>query len=409
VLAVAGSGVGFLLLGEGVLATQSLFLAGLVAIALAGADPARRLGAWIGLAGLLCAAGTEWVFIADRMNTVFKFYFLAWVLLAVAASSLLGPWLAGLPWRRPWILLKPGLAWAGVALACLGLGAWGMKGYDSSPWLVAALVLGAAAFLLYPGLRKGPVSWAALGLGLFPASALILAGLASGSGGPSLLPASWMAPLCGGLLASVLWVRVGRGRAAPAPYLGFLLALFFCAGKYPFLAVQSKAAQTMTNPPPGPIKLRLDGLRYLDNMPDRGIPTDFTRDDGQVVRHLWDRVRTNKIVLEAPGVEMYGGLSRISIFSGLPTLLGWEYQVGQQRSGSPAQSLMASNRALADLIYQTPDREQAGQALESLGVGYVCVGRIERRRYPAEGLAKFDGWLPEEFRSGDTVLYRVYP
>ena len=340
------------------------------------------------------------------MNTVFKFYFLAWALFSVGAAGLLGPELAKLPVKKPGAFWRRALLWGAGFLALLGLGSWGTNGYSSTAWLTLSLGFLVLSLILLPGMRRGPMRAAALALGVLPSAGILIGGFFSAQGGEGPLPALWMLPLVAFALGGTVWAMGGRGRFEAAPYLGTLLGLFLICAKYPFLAVESKVGQTLMNARPGKFPLRLDGLEYLETMPDRQIGTDFTAEDGAVLRHIREKVRTNEIILEAPGVDMYGGLSRMSIFSGLPTLLGWEYQVGQQRSGSAAQGLLGSHRALADLIYHTPDREQARRALESAGVGLIQVGRIERRRYPAESLAKFDGWLPEEFRVGETVLFR---
>ncbi len=70
----------------------------------------RRFSATDTLAilGLLIVIATEFVYLKDnmgeayfRMNTVFKFYLPAWILMGTAASVIVGEWLRGVDWRVP--------------------------------------------------------------------------------------------------------------------------------------------------------------------------------------------------------------------------------------------------------------------------------------------------------------------
>jgi uncharacterized membrane protein len=40
-------------------------------------------------------------------------------------------------------------------------------------------------------------------------------------------------------------------------------------------------------------------------------------------------------------------------------------------------------------------------------VTYVFVGSVERAKYPAPGLQKFEGTLPAPFKQGGATVYRV--
>jgi uncharacterized membrane protein len=80
------------------------------------------------------------------------------------------------------------------------------------------------------------------------------------------------------------------------------------------------------------------------------------------------------------------GLSLMSSWTGLPTLLGWPAHEAQWRGNidSVQQRLEDVN-----LIYSTHDEAIARTLLDHYNVAYLYVGDYERELYPAEGLAKF--------------------
>lgn len=130
-------------------------------------------------------------------------------------------------------------------------------------------------------------------------------------------------------------------------------------------------------PPGAPTSpVTLDGLAYLE----RSHPGEY-----KAVLWLRDKVRGTPVILEAQGPG-YGDFNRISMHTGLPTVVGWDPHVGQH--GNPA-SEIASRRADVDAIYTIPSAEAAVALMRRYHVGYVYVGWLERKTYPADGLLKF--------------------
>ena len=85
----------------------------------------------------------------------------------------------------------------------------------------------------------------------------------------------------------------------------------------------------------------------------------------------------------------WGG--RFSIYTGLPTVLGWDWHQTQQRGDSAY--LIPERAGLVDEFYSDGDVEQARDFLQRFDVRYVIVGQNERNYYDARGLAKFEGLL----------------
>ena len=105
-------------------------------------------------------------------------------------------------------------------------------------------------------------------------------------------------------------------------------------------------------------------------------------------------------------------MARVSIYTGLPSLLGWRFHQTQQRT-LPQQSLFIDQRrANINGLYSTTDSDVAWQMLRFYDVRYVIVGGLERAWYPAEGLAKFEemvgqGRLQRVFEQGQATIYEV--
>jgi len=90
-------------------------------------------------------------------------------------------------------------------------------------------------------------------------------------------------------------------------------------------------------------------------------------------------------MLEAQGPS-YQDFGRISMLTGLPAVVGWDYHV-KQRGNSEAE--IESRKRAVETMYSTPDVARAEALLKRYRVGYVYVGWLERKTYPPAGLHKF--------------------
>lgn len=90
-------------------------------------------------------------------------------------------------------------------------------------------------------------------------------------------------------------------------------------------------------------------------------------------------------ILEAHG-NSYAEFGRISMYTGLPSYIGWEHHVKQR--GLSAQEFMRRTRILRT-AYSSTDANTTHSILEEEGIKLVIVGSLERRTYPLIGLRKF--------------------
>jgi YYY domain-containing protein len=141
----------------------------------------------------------------------------------------------------------------------------------------------------------------------------------------------------------------------------------------------------------------LDGLRYLAVLRP-----------GEYRAIIWLRraVKGTPVVLEAQGAS-YQDFSRISMNTGLPTVLGWEHHVKQR--GNSEEEVVIRREAI-ERIYSSPDANRVEGLLRRYHVGYVYVGWLEKKTYPAQGLRKFDtakDLLELAYENPEVRIYRV--
>jgi uncharacterized membrane protein len=155
----------------------------------------------------------------------------------------------------------------------------------------------------------------------------------------------------------------------------------------------------------------LDGMAYMDRAEyfDNGVTLPLSGDKAAM---LWmmQNVSGSPVILEA-NTPLYRWGSRFSIYTGLPSVIGWDWHQKQQRSVVPGAAI---DKRLMDVqeIYNTEDLNRAQQLLNHYGVSYIVVGDLERAYYSPEGLSKFDrmveqGYLKQVYRDAAVRIYRV--
>ena len=122
---------------------------------------------------------------------------------------------------------------------------------------------------------------------------------------------------------------------------------------------------------------------YSDN--DRPVPL---APDRQAILWLRQNVLGIPTILEA-NTGLYRWGSRISIYTGLPTVIGWDWHQKQQRSVLPG-DIIDGRLADVQTMYESTDVGQTLQLLDQYQVRYIYVGTLERFYYDVAGLAKFD-------------------
>jgi YYY domain-containing protein len=180
--------------------------------------------------------------------------------------------------------------------------------------------------------------------------------------------------------------------------------LVAAAASYPLLASKAKVGLRFTD-----IPLSLDGMQYMDFATYRDEGRDMNLPaDAHAIRWLQDNVVGTPVVLEGRA-PVYRWGSRMSIYTGLPTVLGWDVHQSQQRAGYTG---MLQERIMdVERAYGTVNPHEALTILRKYQVRYVVVGGLERAYYPAIGLEKFRG-MPElrlTYDADGVQIYEVQP
>lgn len=176
------------------------------------------------------------------------------------------------------------------------------------------------------------------------------------------------------------WRRGGRERRWSA--LGALMILL-CLGYAP-AAAWSKTEGFSRSP-------GLDGTAYV---------AEAYSDEWAAIAWLRANAGEGDVLVEAPGTDFCAWTSRVSAWSGVPSVLGWPGHEAQWRGSENA---VRKRMAVLDAVYRGMDTE-ALSALEPFGATLLVVGPAERERY-GESLREPD-WEPL-FSRGEVVVYRL--
>jgi len=124
---------------------------------------------------------------------------------------------------------------------------------------------------------------------------------------------------------------------------------------------------------------------------------------------MQENVQDSPVIVEGIAPEYRWG-ARFSIYTGLPTVLGWNWHQRQQRAVLP-DTLVWARVSEVEEFYNTLNQDVAKAFLERYNISYVIVGQMEGAYYTPEGLAKFASWdgmlWNAVFHEGSTTIYQV--
>ena len=181
----------------------------------------------------------------------------------------------------------------------------------------------------------------------------------------------------------------GIGRAM---WLGAFAVLFAASMIYPALAYPNRANNfdtKLTTP-------TLDGWKWVE----RVFPDDYA-----AIEWVRANVPRNAVLLEAAG-DQYSFDNRVSVATGIPTVVGWGGHELQWRGTS---EVYAPREQDVERIYKSRNVQETRELLDKYGVDFVIVGSIERNKYQLNPslVDKFGKLGDLVFEQGSMRIYRV--
>ena len=214
---------------------------------------------------------------------------------------------------------------------------------------------------------------------------------------------------------SVAWLYERSRRWQPELryiWWGAMVLLAFGGALFLPLGIHARATNRISSD----TGLTLDGMAFMkyskiDDGPEGNPKEIFLYGDYAAIRWMQDNIQGSPVIVEGLGWREYLWANRVSIYTGLPTVVGWRWHEVQQRPLLPADEVN-NRRGAVPAFYETLDINSAMGFLKRYGVRYIYVGGYEQAYYSSAGLAKFDamvdqGLLRLVYDSHGTKIYEV--
>jgi uncharacterized membrane protein len=127
---------------------------------------------------------------------------------------------------------------------------------------------------------------------------------------------------------------------------------------------------------------------------------------------MQDSIEGSPVIVEAHSGNPYRSIAgRVAMYTGLPTVIGWDWHQRQQRATVP-DTLVWNRVNDVKALFDTTDVDQAMRILNKYGVQYVYVGELERTYYQPAGIDKFErmaelGLLQKVYENEGVSIYEV--
>jgi YYY domain-containing protein len=185
----------------------------------------------------------------------------------------------------------------------------------------------------------------------------------------------------------------GRVIAIVLMVAGFLTGIVYTIG-----TIQSTTAGIRNSVETGGMRQpTLDGLAFYSL---------YHPDDWALIQWFNTNVEESAVVLEGTKGAYWieGRSSRVSMMTGLPTVMGWVNHEAQWR-GNDFASVAARENDIR-MIYTERDWAITEQLLDQYDITYVVFSPLEREWYGGIQQIKFDQHMQRVFENGDFVIYQ---
>ncbi len=189
-----------------------------------------------------------------------------------------------------------------------------------------------------------------------------------------------------------LWYLWQRAGAAARGVAGTLMGLAMVLGLLYTLPGIASKANHFAGPP------TLDGMAFFEH--------DFP-DDWAAIQWLRQNVTGTPVIAEGTlgAYWVQGRYSRISMATGLPTLLGWRNHEEQWHKVTYRPALRERERYVCG-VYRERTWAATQAILDKFNVEYVFLSSLEKTYYRNASSAKFDQGMRLVYQHGDVSLYQ---
>ncbi|HCI81437.1 MAG TPA: hypothetical protein DHW02_17310, partial [Ktedonobacter sp.] len=128
------------------------------------------------------------------------------------------------------------------------------------------------------------------------------------------------------------------------------------------------------------------------------------------IRWLNSNVQGNPVIVESIGDD-YSNYGRISVFTGMPTLMGWvghEYQWRVNWLNDPMNAIEFNRRSAdVDTIYTNKNSDVVLSTMKYYNAQYLYVGALEHQKYPMANLTRFSAYMQVVYNAEGVTIYKV--
>jgi len=170
-------------------------------------------------------------------------------------------------------------------------------------------------------------------------------------------------------------------------YLLFALCLFFFVSIYPVFAINSYYNNLKNY-------YGLNGTNYLKSI----YPTDY-----DAILWINKNIKGQPTILEAQG-DSYTDYGRISVNTGLPTVMGWTVHEWFWRN---SYDIVSPRIEDVKILYETNNISLAKSLINKYHVSYVFIGELERQKYTNLNEKKFEKMGKVVYQIGETKIFKL--
>lgn len=194
-------------------------------------------------------------------------------------------------------------------------------------------------------------------------------------------------------------------RSVEGVWVAILLVFVLAGSVYPLVAPAARLARInpRTHQPYLQRTNSLDGLTYLKT--DPANPGDY-----DAIQWLNSNVPGNPVIVEAIGND-YTNYGRISVFTGMPTIMGWVGHEYQWRVNwlNKAENAIEFNRRGGDVdtIYTNTDAATVLSTMKHYNAQYIYIGALEHQKYPMANLSRFSAYMQVVYNAEGVTIYKI--